>query len=69
MINIGRIKSTAVKTLANDLIIENSDKFGEDFEKNKKAWAIIKAVFSKKMKNVVIGYITRRMKQIKRSGL
>ena len=66
---MGRIKSTAVKTLANDLIIENSDKFGEDFEKNKKALAIIKPVFSKKMKNVVIGYITRRMKQIKRSGL
>ncbi len=69
MINIGRIKSTAVKTMANDLITENAEKFSEDFEKNKKALAEIRPMFSKKMKNVILGYITRRMKQIKRSGL
>ena len=69
MIHIGRIKTTAVKTLANDLIKANPEKFGENFEKNKKAVNELKPIKSKKIKNIVTGYITRRMKQINKSGL
>ena len=66
---MGRIKSTPIKTLANDLIKDNPKKFSEDFGKNKKAVAEIRKIYSKKVKNVVVGYITRRMKQINKSGL
>jgi len=66
---MGRIKTTAVKTLANDLIKEHGDKFSEDFEKNKKALEDLKAISSKKVRNVLVGYITRRMKQIEKSGI
>jgi len=66
---MGRIKTTVVKTLAEDIIRENAGKFGEDFEKNKKALGEIKEISSKKIRNVLTGYITRRMKQINKSGL
>ena len=69
MIDIGRIKTTAVKTLANDLIKANQEKFCEEFEKNKKSVNELRPIKSKKIKNIVTGYITRRMKQINKSGL
>ncbi|MEE9323896.1 MAG: 30S ribosomal protein S17e [Candidatus Aenigmarchaeota archaeon] len=66
---MGRIKTIAIKTLGNELIREHGDKFTDDFEKNKKILSGIKEMKSKKMRNVLIGYITKEMKKISKSGL
>lgn len=66
---MGRIKTISIKTLGNELIREHSDKFTNDFEKNKEILSKIKDVKSKKMKNVLAGYITKEMKRIEKSGL
>ena len=56
---MGRIKSTAVKTLAREITAEHGDKFTTSFEKNKKVIAGVREIESKKIKNVVTGYITK----------
>ena len=66
---MGRIKTISVKTLGNELIKEHGDKFTDDFGKNKKILAEIKDVKSKKIKNILTGYITKEMKRVKKSGL
>ena len=66
---MGRIKSTAIKRLGDDLIQEHADKFSTDFEHNKKILDEVKKIESKKMRNVLAGYITRRMQQIEKTGL
>ena len=66
---MGRIKSTAIKNLAKEIIAEHVDKFSTDFEKNKKIIGEIRNIDSKKVRNVVTGYITKEMERIKRSGI
>jgi len=66
---MGRIKSTAIKTLARDLVKQYAEKFTEDFEKNKEVLDEVKPIQSKKIRNTVAGYITTKMQQIKKSGL
>ncbi len=68
-IYMGRIKITAVKNLANELIDQFGDRFSTDFEKNKTAVNEVKEVKSKKTRNVLAGYITRQMQKIKKTGL
>jgi len=60
---MGRIKNTSIKTLANEILKEHQNEFGKDFEKNKKALGKIKKIESKKIRNIVAGYITRKMKK------
>ena len=66
---MGRVKNIGVKTLGDDLIKEHVDKFTEDFEKNKKSLEGIKSIKSKKIRNILAGYITNEMKKIKKSGI
>jgi len=66
---MGRIKSIAVKTLAEELIKSRGEKFTTDFAKNKDALNDIKPIKSKKVKNVLAGYITKKMKNTKETGL
>ncbi len=66
---MGRIKTISIKTLGNELIKEHGDKFTDDFGKNKEALVKIKKIKSKKVKNVLAGYITKEMKRISKSGL
>lgn len=66
---MGRIKSIAVKNLAREMIEEHGDKFTTDFEKNKKAVSAVRKIESKKIRNVVAGYITKEMEKIKKSGI
>jgi small subunit ribosomal protein S17e len=60
---MGRIKSTAIKNLARDILEEHGDKFSTDFEKNKKLIEGIRSIESKKIKNVVAGYITKEIRR------
>ncbi len=66
---MGRIKTISIKMLGNQLIREHSNKFTDDFEKNKEILAEIKDIKSKKIKNVLAGYITKEMKKISKTGL
>lgn len=56
---MGRIKSTAVKVLARDLMEEHGSKFVADFDKNKIVVGQVREIDSKKIRNVLTGYITK----------
>ena len=64
---MGRIKSTPVKKLGNELIKESKDKYSLDFTKNKSAIKGAREIKSKKTLNLVAGYITNEMKKTKRN--
>ena len=66
---MGRIKITAIKNLADELIGQFGDKFSTDFEKNKETVNEVKEVKSKKTRNILAGYITRQMQKIKKTGI
>lgn len=57
---MGRIKSTIVKRTARNLL-EEENKFSDNFEKNKKLLA--DTMPSKKVRNKIAGYITRLKKE------
>lgn len=56
---MGRIKTTMIKRTANTLIKNYPEKFTEDFEKNKKLVEELSEMQSKKLRNIIAGYITR----------
>jgi small subunit ribosomal protein S17e len=58
---MGRIKSTAIRTLGNDTVKSNEGKFTKDFEKNKKLLGSVMKVKSKRTRNKLAGFITRKM--------
>ena len=57
---MGRIKTKLVKSYAREL--RKMREFGTDFEENKKAILEIATPQSKKIRNIVAGYITRLSK-------
>jgi small subunit ribosomal protein S17e len=66
---MGRIKTIPIKTLGDQLIKDYNDKFTTDFDKNKTVLGSVKNIQSKKIRNVLAGYITTEMKRIRESGL
>lgn len=66
---MGSVKSVAIKNLGKKLIVEHGDKFSTDFDKNKSALNEIKEIKSKKVSNMLAGYITRKMGQIQKTGI
>ncbi|MEK6934597.1 MAG: 30S ribosomal protein S17e [Nanoarchaeota archaeon] len=62
---MGRIKTTLVKRVSNKLIKDNPGKFKEDFNTNKKIVLELADVPSKKLRNVMAGYLTRLVRQNK----
>jgi small subunit ribosomal protein S17e len=61
--SMGRIKTIPIKTLGNRLMEEHGDKFTADFEKNKKILGTLKNIKSKKVRNILAGYITKEIKK------
>ena len=59
---MGRIKTTQIKRAAKKLVREHRDKFKTDFSKNKKIVDELLDVHSKKLRNVITGYVTRLVK-------
>lgn len=55
---MGRIKTTFVKNIGKDLMEKHPEVFSEKFEDNKKALAPLISFTSRKMRNMVAGYIT-----------
>lgn len=64
---MGRVKHIAVKTLGNDIMREHADKLSPDFDKNKKALAGITEIKSKKVRNTLAGYISKKMRKAQES--
>jgi small subunit ribosomal protein S17e len=54
---MGQIKNLAIKNMARDLIEKYPDKFTTDYEKNKGEMDKLVTVESKKIRNMIAGYI------------
>ena len=59
---MGRIKTQLIKRVTNELMNRHRDTFTKDFEKNKELVARFISVPSKKIRNIIAGYVTRLMK-------
>ncbi len=62
---MGRIKTKLVKRKTKELLKAHGDKFSTDFEQNKKVTSQHARIPSKKLRNIVAGYMTRLKKQEK----
>jgi small subunit ribosomal protein S17e len=60
---MGRIKTTLVKRMGNKIYQMNKDKFKKDFDINKKILPDLAEIPSKKLRNIIAGYITRLANQ------
>lgn len=59
---MGRIKTQLIKRLTYQLMAQHRDDFKESFEENKKLVEKFMTMPSKKLRNVIAGFVTRRMK-------
>lgn len=55
---MGRIKTTFVKNVAKELMEKHPNSFSKSFEDNKKAMIPFVSFTSRKMRNLVAGYIS-----------
>ena len=60
---MGKIKTAQIKKITKKLIAEHSALFRKDFESNKKIVNKLIEYRSKKLRNVIAGYVTRLMNQ------
>jgi len=56
---MGRIKTQLIKRISNKLIKEHGNEFKKDFKENKDIVAKLADIPSKKIRNVIAGYVTR----------
>ncbi len=61
---MGRIKTSFVKSIAKYLFEKHSDKFTTDFSKNKEIVKQLVDMKSKKLRNIVAGYLTKLLLDI-----
>jgi small subunit ribosomal protein S17e len=64
---MGRIKTSFIKNIGKDLVERHPEKFTSDFSKNKGQIDELISVKSKKMRNIITGYVTTLKKQQLRS--
>ena len=62
---MGRVKTIQVKRNTKKLVELYGDKFKEDFDSNKKLVGLFAEIRSKKLRNVIAGYVTRLTKENK----
>jgi len=60
---MGRIKTQLVKRKTKEIMAEHEGEFTEDFEKNKELVSKFADIPSKKLRNVIAGYVTRLKKK------
>ena len=60
---MGNIKTSFVKRVARELYESHADKFTTDFSKNKEIIAELIDIKSKKLRNIIAGYVTHLKKQ------
>ena len=56
---MGKVRIASVKKMSRDLIALYPDKFGKDYEANKKAFEPLVDARTKRLRNRIVGYITR----------
>ena len=54
-----------IKRTVNNLIKEHKGMFSNSFDKNKNAVSSVLEIKSKKLRNVIAGYVTKRVKETK----
>ena len=59
---MGRIKTQQVKRVTEKLMELHADEFSKDYEKNKEILARFADIPSRKLRNVIAGYVTRLKK-------
>jgi len=62
---MGRIKNKLVKRIGEEIYLNYPEVFSENFEENKKKVVEVATFNSKKLRNVVVGYITKLVKKNK----
>ena len=60
---MGKVKTTQIKRASNKIIKNNPGKFKKSFEENKKLLPEVAEIRSKKLRNIIAGYITRLVKK------
>ena len=60
---MGRIRTTFVKATGMKIYQKHKDRFTDDFQKNKRVVEDVSIMNSKKLKNVISGYITKLVKK------
>ena len=66
---MGSVKSVAIKSLGSRIIMEHGSRFTKDFNKNKLVLSEMDINKSKKINNILAGYITKKMRQAEKSGM
>lgn len=62
---MGRIRTSSVKRAAEELMLEFPSQFNDKFDSNKKKVAELAEVGTKKLRNMIAGYITKKVKSAK----
>jgi len=65
---MGRVRTLMTKKMAKNLVEKYGDKFTDDFSKNKDALKQILMIKSKKLRNILAGYITSLVAKSKESS-
>ena len=60
---MGRIKTQQVKRTSRELFAKHSDSFKKEFDENKKLVGEFAEIRSKKLRNMIAGYVTRLVKK------
>ena len=56
---MGNVRQEKIKKIARDLLERYPDRFTADFEENKKTIDSLVNVPSKRLRNTIVGYVTR----------
>ncbi|WFN35040.1 30S ribosomal protein S17e [Methanogenium sp. S4BF] len=59
------IKPSYIKSLSQELIVKHGNRFSGDFDENKLAVSEVSVIDSKRVRNRVAGYITRKVNRRK----
>ena len=62
-INMGRVKTQLVKRAALRFMKEHPRTFKKDFSENKTLLIGVSEIYSRKLRNVIAGYLTRLVRQ------
>ena len=62
---MGRIKTLQIKRISHELMRLHADKFTDSYKQNKNIVNNLVSTPSKKLRNIITGYVTRLVKQSK----
>jgi len=60
---MGRIKTKLIKRITLNLFRDHKEEFKQDFDENKEIVTKFADIPSKKIRNIIAGYVTRLVKQ------